>query len=83
MNNTFRKQAPSFKPTGLHFKCEGGTDSNPIGPLYYTASDEYEPLYVDTALPSAINEGKLSPAWLSPREAKRIAKIENLPLEVF
>ena len=83
MDKAFRKQVPSFKPTGLHLKCEGGTDSNPVGPLYYTADDQYEPVYVNTALPSAINEGKFSPAWLSLREAKQIAKIENLPLEVF
>ena len=83
MNETFRKQVPSFKPTGLHFKCEGGTDSNPIGPLYYTDADEYEAVYVDTTIPSTTNEGKFSPAWLSQREAKRIARIENLPLEVF
>ena len=84
MDKAFRKQVPSFKPTGLHLKCEGGTDSNPVGPLYYTADDDqYEPVYLNTASPSAINEGKFSPAWLSLREAKQIAKIENLPLEVF
>ena len=83
MDKAFRKQVPSFKPTGLHLKCEDGTDSNPVGPLYYTDADQYEPVYVDTSLPSATNKGRFAPAWLSLREAKKIAKLENLPLEVF
>ena len=53
-------------------------------PLYYTDDDDqYEPVYVNTALPSSISEGKFASAWLSLREAKQIAKIEKLPLEVF
>jgi len=83
MDKTFRKQTPSFKPTGLHFKCEDGSDSNPVGPLYYTDGDRYNPVYVNTTLPVGTIEEMFSPAWLSLREAKQIAKIENLPLEVF
>jgi hypothetical protein len=40
----FRKQKPPFKPSGLHLKCEDGTESNPFGPLYYTDGDQYEPV---------------------------------------
>lgn len=83
MDKALRKQTPSFRPTGLYLKCEGGSDSNPVGPLYYTDGDRFEPVYVNTALPSAITKGEFSPGWLSLREAKKIAKTENLPLEVF
>jgi len=83
MDKAFRKQTPSFKPTALHLKCEGGTESNPIGPLYYTAGEQYEPAYVDTSVPDSLSNGRFSAAWVSLREAKKIAKIENLPLDVF
>lgn len=83
MRDTIRKQMPSFKPTGLHLKCEDGTESNPIGPLYYTNGDRFEPVYVDTSAPNATIEGKFFSAWLSLREARKIAKTENLPLEIF
>ena len=83
MDQAFRKQTPSFKATGLHLKCEDGTDSNPVGPLYYTNGDRYEPVYVDSASSGAVPRGNLPSAWLSLREAKKIAKIEGLPLEVF
>lgn len=83
MGEAFRKHIPSFVPTGLHLKCEDGSESNPVGPLYYTNGDSYEPVYVDTALPSPIIKGEFSSAWISLREAKKIARAENLPLEVF
>lgn len=81
MENAFRKHIPSFKPTGLHLKCEDGTDSNPLGPLYYTNGSQYEPVYVDTGVSST--GGRFASAWLSLRDARRVAKSENLPLEVF
>jgi hypothetical protein len=83
MSNAFRKHIPSFKATGLFLKCEDGTELNPVGPLYYTNADLYEPVYIDTALPSPVIKGTFLSAWLSLREARRIAKVENLPLEVF
>lgn len=79
----FRKHSPSFKPTGLHFKCEDGTDSNPLGPLYYADGKQYEPVYVDTGSSDTRISGKLASAWLSLRQAKKIAKAEHLPLDVF
>lgn len=54
-----------------------------MGPLYYADGDQYEPVYVNTSLPDGGARGKFSSAWLSLREAKRVAKAENLPLEVF
>jgi hypothetical protein len=83
MDSAVRKHTPSFKPTGLHLKCEEGPDSNPVGPLYYTYGDQYEPVYVNTTLPQIIADGTFSSAWLSLREARKVATIENLPLEVF
>lgn len=83
MDKAFRKETPTFTPTKLSFKCEDGTDRNPIGPLYYVNGTRYEPVYVDTMIPSALTNGKFSPAWISLRQAKQIAQAENLPLETF
>lgn len=83
MDKSFRKQMPDFVPTGMHFKCEDGTESNPVGPLYYVSGTKFYPVYVDTEIPNAIITGAFAAAWLDLREAKAIAKDEKLPLEIF